>query len=459
MKTMPLLRSMTLTSLIALPGLTVAQQGQGQIVRPMGSDDWYYRMGGGESFLAYRQSNRTTVDLGVGADWRMFRGCEFDPRISVKETFSDAQQSIYGLADDLVASAEGLLLTFGLSKIQEMYPTMYDFVMNGAKDAMQKYQFSLKSCRDYQSDLNAGRDPSAGWAAFGKSSSWADSASTGENPVEVDQNIDRDSANKGINWIGGERRGGREQEPVQVVGDTTRAGYQHITAGEGSVATGGVDLGAGLDNETMVFESAEDAQVWMVEVVGERKISTCIDCDKLDVTVGQGLRLKLIEEKAEVVELMAEVLATDNPTLEQLDALSVPSMGLIVTDQMIRKLRNLATYEVEIYANKLSSEIAVMRVMEQALTARDILKAGMQEPNVAANSQAMAELAAAKERLDDEIQNILFESDIRQKIFSGTAISLNQMAERTVNDPAVKGVGTSTPKLGRLKAGAISDGE
>lgn len=427
-----------------------------RIIRPTGNDNWYYVIGGGQSFMGYRQSNRTHIDLGVGADWRLFRGCQFDPRISISETFSDIEESLYGVADNLVDSARGMVLAFGLSKIQEQYPTLYDFLMNGVKDAHQKYLFALKSCRDYQSDLNAKRDPVSGWIAYGKSSSWAQSAQSGANPVKVDRDIDERAANRGFTWIDGTLRGGDNQPPARVVQDVTRKGYQHITAGGATLPPsdaneGTTDLGADLDNPAMVFANAEEAQAWLVSVVGEREISTCTDCQKLNTKVGQGLRLKLTEEQNLATQQMRELLSRPTPSLADLDRLSVPGMGLVLTDGMIRRLKSLPAHEADVFASKLVSEIAMMRAMEKALTARDLMAAGMQEPNVAANAQAMEELNFAKQRLDEEMNNLLFETDVRKKIFSQTALTLNSLSEQhgQIAPPV------APPARGQIKAGAI----
>jgi len=445
------------STLILSVVLTLPICASAQVDRPVGNDQWYYKLGGGESFIYYRQSKRTNVELGVGADWRMFRGCEFDPRVSISDTFKNAQLSIYGLADNLVDSAKGMVTAWGLSKIQESYPTLYDFILNGAKDATQKFQLAMKSCRDYQADLNAKRDPTAGWVAFGKSSSWANAANDGANPVAVEQNIDRTTAERGVTWIGGELRGGRDSDPIKIIQDSTKVGYEHLSdEGAGSTAEGNA-LGVGMDNDSMVFKTVEEAQIWTQEVLGERIITTCTDCDKLEVQVGQGLRLKLVEERDTIIVLLRQVIvAPTNPSLDELNELSVPSLGLVVTDTMIRRLRSLETYEINVFASKLAGEIAMMKVMEKALTARDIIKVGMQEPNVAANNQATQELEAAKARLDSEINDMLFESDIRKKIFSQTAVALTNLADSKEGSKAVNAMKGVPADFGRLKGGAIS---
>ena len=451
---------MLLTVLVSTP--VVAEP-----IRPLGASDWYYRMGGGDSFLMYKQSNRHNFDYGVGADWQLFRGCEFDPRVSISNTFKDMQNNIYGLAEDLVSSAEGALTSWGLSKIQENYPTLYDFVMNGAKDAQSRFQLAMKSCRDYQADLNAKRNPIDGWIAMGKSNTWAKAAEESENPVRTEATIDRVAGNNGIIWINGERRGGRNQDPIKVIGDVTKRGYQQLTdPGLSSVVSqtapkniggGGDELGAGLDNDSLVFSQYEDAVEWTISVVGEREISTCDDCERLVSRVGQGLRSKVLHERNDAVEDLISVIKKPSPTLDDLNAISVPEMGFVVTDHMMRTLKSLKPAEQAIFANKLAGEISLLRVMAKAFTARDLLNAGMQDPNVAANTQAIEELEAAKKRLDDEVKDLMFESDVRKKVFSTTAMELNNIALQRENSADLSELMSPKRALNDMKGGAVKN--
>src|SRR5690606_529244 len=120
----------------------------------------------------YTQSNKTTLSLGVGAEWNLFRGCSFDPSYSISETFGDMKHNVYGLAEDVMASAISTFSAWGLSKIQENWPGLYDTLTKGLKDAKESYTISLKTCRDAKADLEAGRNPVDGWYSIARKSSW-----------------------------------------------------------------------------------------------------------------------------------------------------------------------------------------------------------------------------------------------------------------------------------------------
>lgn len=450
-------------------------------IRPMGYGDWFYEMGGGETYMAYRQVNKTNFNYGVGADWRLFRGCQFDPRGSITDSFSDAQENIYGLANNLVVSARGLITSWGLSKIQESYPTLFNFLMNGAEDLQGKFQVAVKTCRDYQADLQAGRDPAAGWIAYGKSSTWSEYASAGGNPIKAANAIDEQAAERGVAWLDGKKRGGENQSPIRVIGDVVGEGYSHMTdpgrgnsgfsgpvvarktgpaaAAANTSLLGDNPLGAGVDNPNLIFETQEEAQNWTISVVGERTITVCKGCEKLRTTVGQGLRAKVLQEKDTLSVSMRDALSKANPTLDDLNALSVAHMGLVVTDDMVRSLKALPENERQIFAGKLVSEIALMRVMAKAMTARDLIKTGMQEPNVLANSQAMLELKDARERLNGEIQDMLFEAEVRKKVFSSTALQLSSLSRSRHNSPTLEAVRQVPFSSKPLVDGAVIEGD
>jgi hypothetical protein len=62
--------------------------------------------------------------------------------------------------------------------------------------------------------------------------------------------------------------------------------------------------------------------------------------------------------------------------------------------------------------------------MERALMARRALLAGMKEPNIANNEIAQAELHNAVDELNGEIENMVFEMEVRQLLTSNTTVQL-----------------------------------
>lgn len=403
---------------------------EAQTVRPNGRDEsWYFTLGGSDPYVNYHQSNRTNINLSAGAEWSLMRSCTFDPRSSIVETFSDAQNSIYGLAKDVVAAAPALLTSWGLSKVQENFPGVYDFLTKGLVDAKASYQVAIKSCQDLRNDMKNHRDPVDGWFRVSKTANWDTAASTGENPTHVGEG----NGDNGIIWVGGAERGGKTTEPIRAVADTIEAGYFHMT--NGLTEDPDDDPVSGNRNISRVFPTAADAATWTAAVVGEREIRTCEDCEKLRTKVGQGLRLKQQEERKIVAQDMNFALNAPKITNSLLNKLSVPGMGIVATEGTLRAIKDAPPDEQRILTNRYVSEIALARVMEKGFIARDLFNMGEQEPNISANGEAQDEIEFSKKRLEQELDNIMFENDARKKVLNNAAAMLTERDYARAHNP------------------------
>ena len=430
----------------------------GDLVRPTGDGAWYYAIGGGDPYMYYNQSNKTSLNLSAGADWNMFRGCSFDPSFGISETFSDIEHNVYGLTEDVLGAATAVFSAWGLSRIQEGWPGLYDTLTKGLKDAKDSYTLSLKTCRDAKADLHAGRDPVEGWIAVTRKSSWDKASLTGENPVEAEESIEATSGNAGVTFDGGVKKGGLDQPPIQIVQDTVGAGYTHLV---GTATPLDEDDVSGDPNITRVFPDATAATTWAKAVVGEREIRTCVSCEKLKTTVGQGLRYQFRVERDLVAVDLSAIMNTPmnyEITSADLNKLSVPGMGVVINDLTIQNLKRAPMDEQQILASKLMGEIALARTMEKALIARDLLNAGAQEPNIsAAGDTAQIEIEHSRKRLQAEIDNVLFETEVRQKVITNAASAIAQRGAGRSQDPGFLDYVRIRPKRQGMTDGGINE--
>lgn len=430
----------------------------GDIVRPTGDGAWYYAIGGGDPMMYYNQSNKTTLNLSAGAEWGLLRGCSFDPRFGIAETFSSIKHNVYGMTEDVMGAATAVFSAWGLSKIQENWPGLYDTLTKGLKDAKESYTLSLKTCRDAKADLRAGRDPVEGWIAVTRKSSWDKASRDGTNPVEAEQTIEDSSGNNGVTFAGGVKKGGLGQPPIRVVADTVSAGYDHSV---GSLAPADPDDITGDTNITRVFPTAASASAWATAVVGEREVRTCASCDKLKTKVGQGLRFQYRKEReivdADLKNLMKQPLNYKMSAAE-LNKLSVPGMGVVINDLTIQNLKRAPLDEQMILTNKLAGEIALARAMEKALIVRDLLNAGAQEPNISSvGESAEREIEYSRKRLQSEMDSILFETDVRQKVITNAAGTIASRGAQRNRDAQATEYMRTRAKEPQMTDGAISD--
>ena len=438
-----------LTGAILCSSQLAAEEPNADTVRPGGDALWLYQIGGAAPYTGNRFGNRTQVEFGAGASWSLMNSCSFDPKHSIKSTFEDAKQNLYGLTQELIGSAQSLATAWGLSQIRELNPGLYDFLVKGAQDAKSSYNVAVKSCEQMMSDVGDGQNPADGWLKIAKKDSWKEASANNKTAAEAQEDVKEKAGDNGITWpsaSGASKAGGRNQPPANVITDTLTAGFEHAKGdGSGSVNSRAEEL----------FGDSEAAASWIVKTVGEKSIRTCRGCQRLQTQVGQGLRVHVQAEVDKLNVAMGEALQAESPDLAQLNALSAPGMGIVITQPVILSLQDESPNERAILAGRLISEVALARTLEKALVSRDLLQAGQQDPDIAANEEAQADINLALERLDREIQNVLFEQEVRSKVLNHTAAALTQRHLSRAQSAGAASLTTPEPKTRNFSNGGV----
>lgn len=90
------------------------------------------------------------------------------------------------------------------------------------------------------------------------------------------------------------------------------------------------------------------------------------------------------------------------------------SQSLPITRGVIEALRDEP--DLDIMVTRLASVVALSLVMEQALLLQRVMITGSKEPNVATNELAQTALSRENSILEQEINNLNVELDLRQKL-------------------------------------------
>ena len=425
---------------LATASITV---GQGKPATGLGG--YYYELGGSQPYLPITSRNNTNIKLGAGLDWSLGGVCGFDPEASFKHELENARTGLQNLGKQALAGFQNVLIGSALSEIRALNPGLYDTLSRGILDAKENVNVAIKSCEQINSDVLQGKNPVDGWITLSKRTKWAMATAAGENPTEVRTAVLQEGGNDGVSWVGGQRTGGIDQPVIEVVSDTIERGYTQW---------------GGSDNTSVLnasFNGVEDAQEWVTAVVGDNIIRTCVDCEKIQTKIGQGLKLQFARERKLVFEELTELLQLQSASFEpdDLAALAVPGMGLYITEPVILSLRSEDPAERELLANRLSSEIALARTVEKALLARSLLRSGLQEPNIQANQGALRALEDRLEFLGKEIDNVLFEQRVRKEVLTNTAQMILTLANERDTAPVSRNV-TPAPRAATIKNGAIT---
>ncbi len=415
-------------------------------------DALYYAIGGGEPITRSATTRNTTFSIGADLGWNVGSGVcsDFDPGLSVSNQLEGVQGSFQDLMSGVIRAATGAVASLPAMVIQRANPALYDLLQNGILQANEEFQLARASCEDMVGRMGEVMG-SGDWRSIARGTRWGTEAGSGSEILEAKQASTNEAGDDGLIWAGGEKKGGDGQESIKVVGDTVKAGY-NIALQRDPTDESGV-LPAACDGSAICHTWSEPAAMaeWVTQVVGEKEIQTCEDCPPAHVKAGLGLSREVARE-AETIESGLELLvaATDPPTLDELVALS-GGPGMQLTRNVVEALREEGASEQGMIQKRLAAEMALARVMEKAMLARRALLAGRSEPNIEQNEKAQAELGKTVAELEREIDDLLFEMEIRQRVATNTAAALVGRALARQHVPMAEPRGSA-----RFENGAIS---
>ncbi len=412
--------------LVTAPQVTVAAD-----------DEFLYSIGGGQPIGRGASTAAKPVVLGGSISWNNDLMCgNFDMKASVKNQMSGLSGYFSNLMDDVINAATGYVASLPALIIQRLNPALYDLLQNGILSASEEFHLGEVSCEKAVESMH-GNLTNEGWGSLAKGGHWTESSQeTDKDILNAKDEAEKDGLNNGVTWVGGVQAGGQGQEAIALNKDVALAGY-NLLLNRDPVDTSGVSTAdCGTAPMCEVWDQPILAVQWVVDVIGDREIKTCEGCDKVAAHAGMGLSRKYEEQRIELEVLIADLVnggvAPDAAALEEVQG----AQGMVLSRRVIEAIRDEESPNAVIA--RLAGEMALGRTLEQALLARRIMLAGMREPNVANNQLALDELRESVKELNDEIQNMVFEMDIRKKVATNTTLALLQRQRVRDKAPAVE---------------------
>ena len=397
------------------------------------ADDDYefiYQLGGASAIGSAASNRDQTVRIGGGVGWNTDLMCgNFDINLSIQNQLNGVSGAFQNLMDNVINAASGVVASLPALVLQRLNPALYDLLQNGILQASEEFHLGEISCKKIVEGLKTSNG-GEGWDAMAVGRYWANASQAPEQDILlVEEAADEEGMNAGIPWLNGEERGGLDQPPIEVVKDTTVAGYNLLLNREANATGGGACEEAAI---CTAWPTSEAAAAWTVSVLGEKQVRTCANCEKVAAQAGMGLirQYELTLEEV-VLALDALVSTTAPPNGEQLVEVSAGT-GVIITRKVIEAIREEPSEDAVIF--RLSSEVALARTMERALMARRALLAGRKEANIANAQLALVEIQSTVDELDGEINSMLLEMDVRARLASNTTLPLlsRQNAKRAI---------------------------
>ncbi|GEN23107.1 hypothetical protein [Halomonas cupida] len=442
-----ILQSLTLSVALVTPLLAQAQS----------ADRLYYDIGGAAPFGASAGLGHGPRMNGMGVSWNVDATCgNFDIGATVSNQLNGLTNGFQNMMGDVVQNATGAVASLPAMIIQRSNPALYDLLTNGVLQGRMDFDKSKLSCQR-MSEALADATVGGQMQQSAMAENWQDIASSNPDAVAAQEEAEAEAGNAGRTWVGGQKRGGSGQEPLRVVEDTAKAGYNLLHGrtdttsnesvsggggGWGSVSTsngdwvggggiaGGSGGGAGSGSDCKggmctIWGSPEDAAEWTKKIVGDTELRSCDGCEKSESVAGTGLIRELEEEQQSIHENLVDMLNGGEITQDKLNDVSAGS-GLAVSRGVIEAMRS--DPQGPLLAQRLASEMALARTLTKAMWARRALIAGTSDPGIENNQEGMTALDRKVDAFNRDIELLQSEMEIRKSLASSAAMSALQRA-------------------------------
>ena len=380
-------------------------------------DDVLYSIGGGRAVSMGGAGNMQSIGVGIGWNSNLICG-DMSITTTLQNQLNGITNGFQTIMSNVIQNATSAVASLPALIIQRADPGLYNLLTNGILQARLDFDRSKMTCRAIANRMA----DMAGWDQLAEGMALRDAVSSTDAVSAIEQ-AESNKGNNGVPWVGGGNAGGSGQSSIKVGGDVTRAGY-NLLNGRSATDTSSIARSAcGNRLACQTWSSPQAAADWATRVLGEREQRTCENCTKTQTTPGVGLTPVIQEEYETKLQSLQELVTGARPTtLANLDAAG--SSSLPITRGVIEALRDEPDQDV--LGKRLASEAALSSVLEKALLLQRTLLTGKKEPNVAANELAVRAVEQENSALEQEINNLKTELELRRTLAGNSAMAIIQ---------------------------------
>jgi integrating conjugative element protein (TIGR03755 family) len=410
-----------------------------------------YRIGGASSLYVPAVSNVKKYKLGASINGSLLPTCgNFNPAVTITNSLEDIKNMFSGIKTSMVSNLTYAAQGYALAKLQQSLPGIFDMLKHQSAFAGNEFNVKVKRCESMQKDVAAGGSPFDGLVELSDTQGWTDAARrASQDNVDIlneDKKITQHREEFGLPWLHEDQKysGGRDQKPIKVIEDVVKAGFNILAY---------PDIDKPLDSDEVItdpsstnanfvrfWKKPSDAASWAKTVLGDLTFSK--NPTKRGSEAGIGLSAVLqscphITENGNTCPsnvsgyLWQLVKGEREASTSQLQQISTANM--VVTSEIISTLQSLDREEQIISVSKLSEDIAIQNLVEEALSLRRILIAGYQIQEVQ-NLKPIREMVKGSiDLLDSEIKSLAFENTIRSQLANKTLKTLTEIREEMLS--------------------------
>lgn len=406
-------------------------------------DDVLYSIGGGRAVSMGPAGNMRSIGVGLGWNSNLICG-DMNLETTLQNQLNGVTNGFQTIMSDVIQNATGAVASLPALIIQRANPALYNLLTNGILQTRLDFDRSKMTCRALATRMADIAGGQAGWDQLAEGIALRD-AVPGQDAVAAVQQAEAAKGNNGVPWVGGDNAGGAGQAPIKVVSDVARAGYNLLNGRDATDTSSIGPESCGSRLSCQAWSSPEEAAQWAVRVLGEREQRTCETCTKTQTTPGVGLTPLIQEAYDQKLQALRDLVTGAKPTTPE-NLAAAGSASLPVTRGVIEALRDEPDQDV--LGRRLASEVALASVLEKALLLQRTLLTGKKEPNVAANDLASQAVEQEAGTLDQEIQNLKTELELRRELAGNAPMAIIQ--RHTTRAAGSRGVFDGDPTQDRL---------
>lgn len=426
----PKLTQVTIAAALAMAScLATVQSAQAQTR----SSALYYQLGGSAPGGLGNYKSSIPIQIGLAADLRLNYSCgKFDIGLS----WSTLMNNISNLGQTFSNAIRAGIASLPMYIFQRAQPGLYQLFQTYSAKADAIIEASLLTCEEMEKQIKAGGNPYEDWVNNAKGETWRAKASLRGDVVQAktDINQNEEAQRNGVSWIfGGAKAGGVGTQPLRPVRDLSVAGY-NVTLNRPTTASSGAGGPAGT-RMTNAFATPEELAEWTTKVLGDQQIYLCdgiANCPAATSTsTASGLGPRLDAELDLIRPRLSGLVAGSNSNnAVALNEIAAP--GLAITPQLLQAMRSMPPDTQALAVGRLAHELAMQRVIDKALVARNVLQTGLSLPEVTAAGKVSKDMQEKVDRLTQYIEDLMFEHRIRKEVTSTSA--LNILEDATIRD-------------------------
>jgi len=353
----------------------------------------------------------TSITVGLGWNSNLICG-DMSLKTTLKNQLNGITDGFQAIMSNIIQDATAAVASLPALIIQRADPRLYNLLTNGVLQARLDFDRSKLTCRSIADRMAQVAGGQLRWNQLSEGLA-LQSAVGSTDAVSAINTAESSHGNNGVPWVGGASAGGASQDPIRIVGDVTRAGY-NLLNGRGVADSTPVDAGTCNNRLTcQTWPSPQAAQQWAVRVMGEQEVRTCDDCTKTQTTAGVGLT-PLIQETFDKKLQALQGLLTGTQPMSIANLELAGSAAMPITRCVIEALRDEP--DQDLFTKRLASEAALSDVLEKALLLQRVLLTGRKEPNVAANKLAQDVVSGESDLLQQEITNLRTELELTREL-------------------------------------------